>query len=185
MSVTIRTAREGDYNEIDQLLRAAFPGPQEAQIVRILRAADADSLELVGAHAHGDHEHVLAHILFSPVTAKTAAGVELFGLGLGPLAVDGSVRRQGLGAAMVAAGLEHLKWLPVPFVVVLGSPKYYAQFGFVPASARGWRWDKDRGDDPDLTAAFQVLIRDEDRCPLGSHDAPVTLSYHPAFDMAE
>ena len=183
MSITIRAAHEGDYSGIDQLLKTSFPSPDEARLVRLLRAADANSVELVGAHSHGDHDHIVSHVVLSPVTAITADKIEHQGLGLGPLAVEADARRQGLGGAMVKAALSHIEWLPVPFLVVLGDPSYYSRFDFTPAQNRHWFWDKDQRQSEDLTAAFQVLVRDEDRTPLGRAERPVSVSYHPAFDI--
>jgi putative acetyltransferase len=169
----IRPAELEDHLGIDRLLRAAFPGPAEAALVLALRAADADSLELV-AEAHSE---IVGHILFSPVEVDLASGNQAFGLGLAPLAVSETQRRKGIGAALVQAGLDFIKTLGVPFCAVLGDPDYYARFGFQPASRVGWQWNKD----PDGTyaAAFQLLML--------SDPPPATqtgqLAYHPAFDI--
>ena len=51
---------------------------------------------------------------------------------LGPLAVAPAWQRQGIGSAIVRAGLQRLKDADVDLVCVLGDPAYYGRFGFVP-----------------------------------------------------
>jgi putative acetyltransferase len=169
----IRPAETEDHAGIDRLLRTAFPEPAEAALVLALRAADADSLELV-AEAHGE---IIGQILFSPVEVDLAAGNQTFGLGLAPLAVAEAQRQKGIGAALVQAGVEFVKTLGVPFCAVLGDPEYYGRFGFQPASNVGWRWNRDP--DGAYAAAFQILILSEP--PPTAQTGQ--LAYHPAFDL--
>ena len=51
---------------------------------------------------------------------------------LGPLAVLPERQRQGLGSALVRAGLDALRDRGTRRVLVLGDPAYYARFGFAP-----------------------------------------------------
>ncbi|MBK8908096.1 MAG: N-acetyltransferase [Rhodospirillales bacterium] len=51
---------------------------------------------------------------------------------LGPLAVTSDRQRQGVGTALVYAGLERLEHDGAARVYVLGDPGYYGRFGFVP-----------------------------------------------------
>lgn len=146
----IRAFEAGDEAGIDGLLKAAFPGPGEARLVTALRAADADTLELVAE----DHGRIVGTVMFSPVTARTADGEDLFGVGLGPVAVTPAHQSRGIGVAMIEAGLDYLTTLGVPWCVLLGEPDYYARFGFVPAATWNWSW----AGDPDghFASAFQV-----------------------------
>ncbi|MCW5724224.1 MAG: N-acetyltransferase [Maricaulaceae bacterium] len=168
----IRAARAGDHDAADALLKAAFPGPEEARLVRALRAADAGVMEWV---CEGNGK-VSGMVVFSPVKLDPDAGDAAFGFGLGPVAVIPALQRQGIGAALIRAGLDQVRRLGAAFVVVLGAPSYYERFGFSPASAAGWRWSGD----PDGAAgdAFQRLVIDPARTPSG----PAVIHYHPAFD---
>ena len=76
---------------------------------------------------------------------------------LAPLAVDESLRRQGLAEKLVYEGLDSLNEFSYAAVVVLGDPVYYGRFGFKPAAAYGLhcRW-------PDTESAFQVYSLAED-----------------------
>jgi putative acetyltransferase len=69
-------------------------------------------------------------VLFSPVTLDATAYAAS---GLAPLAVAPEAQRQGIGDALVRAGLARCRAAGHAWVVVLGNPKYYGRFGFVPA----------------------------------------------------
>ena len=166
----IRPADTGDHAGIDALLRAAFPTDAEARLVTALRAADADSLELISE----DHGEIIGMVMFSPVEAKGAGKPPVIGLGLAPLAVTETRRGQGIGSALVETALDFLTALSPPVFAVLGDPKYYARFGFEPASHHGWRWDADVEDS--VGDAFQIKIIDALRMPSGG-----TISYSRAF----
>ncbi|MEE2565147.1 GNAT family N-acetyltransferase [Hyphobacterium marinum] len=167
----IRPAEAGDHAAIGRLLRGAFPTDAEARLVDSLRAADADSLELVAE----DHDAVIGMVLFSPVEAVGAGKSSAIGLGLAPLAVVETRQGRGIGSALVDSALEFLAALDPPFFAVLGEPDYYARFGFEPASGFDYRWDADvenqAGD------AFRLLVRDTNRLPKG----PGIIRYHRAF----
>ena len=51
---------------------------------------------------------------------------------LGPLAVDLPWQKQGIGSALVRAGLQQMQGSGVSAVCVLGDPNYYRRFGFAP-----------------------------------------------------
>lgn len=167
----IRPADAGDHAGIDALLRAAFPTDSEARLVKALRAADADTLELVAE----DHDTIIGMVMFTPVEATGADRTSVIGLGLAPLAVIDARRQQGIGSALVETGLDFLKALGPPFIAVLGEPDFYARFGFEPAGRFGYRWDADvenqAGD------AFQLLTLDARRLPA----SPGKIRYHRAF----
>jgi len=168
----IRPADTDDYAGIETVLKSAFPDPSEAQLVVSLRAADADTLELV-AEKKGV---VCGTLMFSPVTAKGETGTETYGLGLGPLAVSPDQQNQGIGAALVDAGLDYIKTLGAPFCVVLGDPDYYVRFGFETAAKLGIYWDKD--EDGQFAKAFQILVFNPAALPVQK----TVIHYHAAFD---
>jgi putative acetyltransferase len=59
------------------------------------------------------------------------------GVGLAPVAVAESYRRQGIAAALIRDGLDACRRLGFGWVVVLGEPDYYERFGFRPAAEFG------------------------------------------------
>jgi putative acetyltransferase len=139
----VRVEVPADAAAIRQVHLASFPTSDEARLVDALRANGRLSVSLVAAESEG----IVGHVAFSPVTVSGAAG----GAGLAPLAVLPAFRRRGVGGALIREGLTAAERAGFQFVVVLGEPSYYGQFGFEPASR--WRLrDEYQGGD-----AFQVL----------------------------
>jgi putative acetyltransferase len=130
--VVVRPESPGDRASVRVVNERAFPTPLEAHIVDAVRDRCADMISLV-ADVDG---RVVGHVLFSPVRIDGARG-RVDGMGLAPMAVLPEYQRQGVGSALVRAGLDLLRARSCPFVVVLGHPEYYPRFGFEPASRRG------------------------------------------------
>jgi len=49
---------------------------------------------------------------------------------LGPVSVTPQLHRQGIGSALINAGLDGLKALKAQGCVLVGDPAYYIRFGF-------------------------------------------------------
>lgn len=132
----IRRERAADHGAVGHVLRAAFPTGAEAVLVEALRAAGDAAVALVAERRTGGGDPaIVGHVLFSPVTVTPPGdGPVATGLGLAPLAVLPSDQRRGVGAALVAAGLDACRARGCGFVVVLGDPRYYGRFGFRRAS---------------------------------------------------
>ncbi|HIE1061173.1 TPA: GNAT family N-acetyltransferase [Serratia marcescens] len=147
----IRVEIPVDAAGIDALLRRAFGRDDEADLVQQLRE---DGLLTLGVVATDDEGGVVGYAAFSPVDV---AGEDRQWVALAPLAVDESLRRQGLAEKLVYEGLDSLNEFSYAAVVVLGDPAYYGRFGFQPAAAYGLhcRW-------PDTASAFQVYSLAED-----------------------
>ncbi|AKA39068.1 GNAT family N-acetyltransferase [Yersinia ruckeri] len=141
----IRVEIPVDAPGIDKLLREAFPGGGEAQLVQQLRE---DGLLTLGIVATDDEGGVVGYAAFSPVDIE---GEDRQWVGLAPLAVKAELRRQGLGEKLVYEGLDALNEFGYAAVVVLGEPAYYQRFGFKPAADAQLycRW-------PGYESAFQV-----------------------------
>ncbi len=137
----IRRERDGDTAGIRAVLRTAFGGDDEANLVDALRASGNLTVSLVAVEGN----RIVGHIAFSPVTIDSVPG----GLGLAPLAVLPEYQRMGIGSALVRRGLEALH--DADYVVVLGHPEYYAKFGFRRASDLGI------GNEYGADEAFQLL----------------------------
>jgi putative acetyltransferase len=78
---------------------------------------------------------IVGHVGF-PRLAVDVDGRALPAAGLAPLAVAPSVQRRGIGGALVRAGIERLRAQGETLVLVVGDPRYYARFGFDPATAQ-------------------------------------------------
>jgi putative acetyltransferase len=144
--IEIRDEHSGDVSEIRELNRQAFGQAQEGNIVEALRSNRAVLLSLV-ATLDG---HVVAHILYSPLSVS---GVD--GAALGPMAVLPQHQRQGIGSKLVEAGNRRLKDSGCPFIIVVGHPNFYPRFGFKPANTCGITCEWEVPDE-----AFMVLTLD-------------------------
>jgi putative acetyltransferase len=143
VEIAIRPEKPCDAPAISAVHRASFPTDLEARLVDALRDAGRLSISLVAV----SDAAVVGHIAFSPVTVASGSA----GVGLGPIAVIESNRRQGVGARLVERGLDECRKAGHGWAVVLGDPAYYARFGFQTASAFGFSDEFHGGD------AFQAL----------------------------
>lgn len=126
-----RPARPADAAAIARIHIAAFPTPAEARLVERLEA-DGDVLVSLLAEDAGVP---VGHVLFSRMAVE-ADGAPVAAAGLAPVAVVPERQGQGIGAALIEAGLAALGAQKVAICFVLGSPRYYGRFGFAAATAR-------------------------------------------------
>lgn len=162
----IEPERPGDAHAISAIITAAFaPMPfsdgDEARVIDDLRQAGALTLSLVALTGEGE---LVGHIAFSHVQID---GHPCDWYGLGPVCAAPERQRQGIGSALITAGLDCLRSRGAAGCVLLGNPDYYRRFGFL--------------SDPALTyhgqpnPYFQRLVLEG---PPAQGDA----SFHPAFD---
>ena len=152
---SIRPEQPIDLDLIHDLHREAFHRRDEAELVDAIRSGPdfLPELSLVAATRDGS---VLGHILISRVSFHPD-GDEQAGhtvLALAPLAVLPPYQGHGIGSALMRDALSIADARPEPFVAVLGSPPFYARFGFEPASDRDIHGPYD-----EAGAAFQVRPR--------------------------
>jgi putative acetyltransferase len=162
--VSIRPEQPEDFAGIQTVLTAAFFTDAEARLAEALRAAGGLTLSLV---ARVDSE-VIAHVAFTNVSIDA----QPLGLALAPLAVIPDHQRQGVGSQLMRAGLEQCVQRGFTRIFVLGDPKYYTRFDFVPAAPFGVRCPFDAPEE-----AFQVL----NFAPTVPSSQRGLLRYHPAF----
>jgi len=134
--VAIRPEAPRDRSAIFDVNARAFPRQDEAKLVDVLRAANAATISLVAER----DERLVGHILFSPVRVE-GEGASFAAQGLAPMAVLPECQRDGIGSALVRAGLDACRRAGHPLVFVLGHPAYYPRFGFEPALPRGLHYE--------------------------------------------
>ena len=136
MKIDIRRERPDDIQAIFDIEAAAFDTDAEARLVNLLRADDALLLSQV-AEFQGE---IVAHAAYSLVTVTDGASVRRFPA-LGPIAVSPPAQRQGIGSALVRAGMRALQNIGYDMLFLVGSPRYYPRFGFQPAQPLGFTSD--------------------------------------------
>jgi putative acetyltransferase len=127
---------------VDEVHTRAFGRPDEAAMVAAVRASRAPCVSLVAGHAAGEswvRGKLVGHVLLSPVTIDGRD--EPRGLGLAPLAVVPDQQCRDVGTQLVKAALRRAQVLGYAYAVVLGDPRYYGRFGFLPASRLGLRYE--------------------------------------------
>jgi putative acetyltransferase len=134
LDIAIRIENNSRWFGRSTVNELAFSRPREEDLVDGQRAGCPRLVSLV-AVAVGK---LVGHILFSPAAIARSHG-SLAGMGLAPIAVLPEFQRRGSGKALIEAGIETIRAFGEPFVIVLGHPKYYPTFGFVPALRFGIR----------------------------------------------
>lgn len=126
--IAIRDETPADADAIAAVTVAAFKdmaisNHTEQFIVAALRAAGALTISLV-AELDG---RVIGHIAFSPVAMSDGTPGWY---GLGPVSVLPAYQRQGIGKALIGAGLARLKRMRARGCCLVGHPDYYRRLGF-------------------------------------------------------
>ncbi|SKB28992.1 GNAT family N-acetyltransferase [Sphingopyxis flava] len=169
-SLLIRAAAAADDEAIDAIIRTAFActkfGYQgEAELVRRIEA-DGDRLVSLVAETKGA---IAGYVLFSRMDAE-ADGASILAGGLAPVAVVPERQGQGIGDALIRAGLAALRASGVAISFVFGHETYYRRFGYSTVLAARFR-------SPFAGPHFMAMMLDSDApWPLGGR-----ADYAPAF----
>ena len=160
----IRPETPSDIQAIHDLTAAAFASLEisdhtEQFVIDALRAAGALSLSLV-AELDGK---LVGHIAISPITLSDGSQDWY---GAGPLSVLPELQRQGIGSALMRAGLERLQELGARGCCLVGHPGYYERFGFIHPAGLGM-------EGAPVEAFFALAFNG--KYPEG------TINFHPAF----
>jgi putative acetyltransferase len=124
----IRAETPHDYPAIAAVHARAFDfRAMEAMLVALMRnrAAFDPELSLV-AEVDGQ---IVGHALFSPQSIRLL-GQPVRAVLMGPLGVDPSVQKQGVGGALMRAGHEIARAKGYTLSMLLGHPSYYPRFGY-------------------------------------------------------
>lgn len=123
-SFRIERERSGDAAAVDALVLAAFGPGRFAKTAERLREAS----ELARGFSAYEGDRLIGSVRLWSIMVGEAPAVFL-----GPIAVDASSRRGGLGAELVRACLDEAKAMQLDGVLLIGDPPYFSRFGFVPA----------------------------------------------------
>ncbi|MEV0643836.1 N-acetyltransferase [Phytomonospora sp. NPDC050363] len=146
-----RPETPADIAAVRAINLAAFETALEADLVDALRGdptAWIDGLSLLAETPAGKAAG------YALLTRCRVGGTPA--LALGPVAVLPEHQGEGAGSAVVRASLDVARASGENLVLVLGHPKYYPRFGFVPASRHGIKAPMEVPDE-----AMMVLVFDE------------------------
>lgn len=129
MDVTIRPEECSDRLAIWEVTRKAFEGRpyadgDEQDLIDRLRELGALSVSLVAI----DGNQVIGQITFSPATISSGLGKWY---ALGPIAVLPERQGQGVGTALIGAGMREIEKLGGSGCILTGDPQYYSRHGFL------------------------------------------------------
>ncbi len=122
---SVREESPTDIDAIRNVNDLAFGASGEGKLVDRLRD-DGLVVASIVAVANGS---VIGHGLFSELEIASTGG-DIRAVALAPVAVLPEWQGQGVGSAVVRAGIEHCREARIDAVIVLGQPAYYARFGF-------------------------------------------------------
>ena len=145
----VRHEERQDIAAIRYVNEQAFGGAGEANAIDALRDRGVAMLSLVAVI----DDRVVGHLLFTPAAIESADHTWP-ALGLAPLAVLPEYQRQGIGTALMKAGLAECAQLGHERIIVLGHPAYYPRFGFQRASQYGIRFEFEAPDEACMILAL-------------------------------
>ena len=122
-ALEVRATEPTDHVALSALYAEAFPEEDLRPLVQALLAELTGVVSLAAA-ADGALVGHLAVTLCGIGGAENAAAL------LGPLAVHPSHQRQGVGRALIEAGVARMHDTSARLILVLGDPAYYGRFGF-------------------------------------------------------
>ncbi|MBT8218504.1 MAG: N-acetyltransferase [Bacteroidia bacterium] len=137
--INIRQELPKDYTAVEAMIRQTYKKSElgyrgESLLVANLRTSDAFIPELsLVAELYGQ---IVGHILLVKIKISNA-NKSIDSLAFGPMSVDPSVQRSGIGSMLIQEAHQIAKTLGYDSIVLVGHEDYYPKFGYVPASQFG------------------------------------------------
>jgi putative acetyltransferase len=120
--VNIHREKPGDEAAIHEVKRLAFETDDETNLVDASRRDGYLRISLVAE----EDGKIVGHVLFSGVSVDDVSKP----LALAPVAVVPGRQSEGVGSAMIKAGIKTCAAEGFDAIFVLGEPGYYSRFGF-------------------------------------------------------
>ncbi len=150
-NVEIRLVKENEYNIIDNVVRDSFfgvfrPGCVEHFIVN--RARENNWLVKAIDFCITLNKKIIGHIMFSHANIVLENGLDKDILVLGPVCILPEYQKQGFGTQLINYALSTATKYQYGAIAVVGNPKFFARFGFVPAKQYNIYYSKLTKDQP-------------------------------------
>ena len=170
----IRREEPGDIPQLHALVHAAFEQAALADLLDRLR----DDGALLLSHVALLGDELVGQAAYSFVSVADGAQTCRFPA-LGPIGVAPAHQGRGIGSALIRAGLDAMRADGHGLLFLVGSPRYYPRFGFVPAQPMGFGSDYVQPG----AAHEHFMVAELAEGALGSARGHVR--FHPAFAEAE
>ncbi len=147
--IAVRPERPGEQDTVFAIHAAAFETDLEARLTDHLRSDGDVLLSLMAC----DGDEPVGNLIQSPMVAE-ADGKSIKAAAIGPIGVRPDRQRQGIGSALMRAGIEWAKSEDFTAIFLLGDPDYYGRFGFSVETAAPFS-------SPYAGPYFQALLLDD------------------------
>lgn len=130
MNISIRPEQSADIDEIYELNNIVYGQDKESRLVDYVRHGSGfiPDLSLVAL----SDDKIIGYILFSRIAIANGDNRHE-SLGISSMMVHPEYQRRGVGAKLIAQGLQKATELGFTSVLVLGFEYYFPRFGFLPA----------------------------------------------------
>lgn len=138
--LNIREENPKDHRTTEEVVREAFynryaPGATEHYVLHLLRREPGfEAWHSLVAEYEGQ---LIGQVLLSPARILGNNGETHRMIILGPVCCLNAVSGRGVGSALMRAAIEKAKERGERAIFLMGDPRYYRRFGFVPASRFG------------------------------------------------
>lgn len=147
--IALRPERPSEQGAVFAIHAAAFETDLEARLADKLRADGDVLLSLMAL----DGDETVGNLILSPMTAD-ADGEPIKVAAVGPIGVLPDRQGEGIGSALMRAGIEWARGEDFTAIFLLGNPDYYGRFGFSAEAAAPFA-------SPYAGQYFQALMLDD------------------------
>ena len=136
--VRIHPENPEEFADVGDVVRLAFGGPVEAELVRMIRASPnyVPELSLVAE----EDGRIVGHVMLSYTELRDGSKTHRV-LTLSPVAVAPTAQRRGIGSALIKRALRLADERGEPLVSLEGDPRYYGRLGFTDSRESGVHFD--------------------------------------------